>query len=141
MGPSLQRGERNAELVERDRTVTAGVGLAEDLGEALPLHDEERELVECQRPGGVEVRDALDLSRKVRSARDRTKRTIPIRVRSGFLESKENHEKLLHRSSKRPKIQDGAAEKPRRRHSFKIQELSLENLKILKISTFSKISV
>ena len=48
------------------------------------------------------------------TARDRTIRTIQIGVRSEFLESKENHEKLLHRSSMRPKIQDGAAEKPRK---------------------------
>ena len=39
------------------------------------------------------------------TARDRTIRTIPVGVRSEFLESKENHEKLLHRSSMRPKIQ------------------------------------
>ena len=34
----------------------------------------------------------------VRSARDRTIRTFQIRVRSEFLESKENHEKPLRRS-------------------------------------------
>ena len=41
-------------------------------------------------------------------------RTFQIGDRSEFLESKENHEKLLHRSSMRPKIQDGAVEKPRK---------------------------
>ena len=51
------------------------------------------------------------LSWKVRSARDRTIRTIQIGVRSEFLESKENHEKPLHRSGMRPKIQEGAGEK------------------------------
>ena len=51
------------------------------------------------------------LSWKVRSARDRTIRTSQIGVRSEFLESKENHEKPLHRSGMRPKIQEGAGEK------------------------------
>ena len=51
------------------------------------------------------------LSWKVRSARDRTIRTFQIGVRSEFLESKENHEKPLHRSGMRPKIQEGAIEK------------------------------
>ena len=41
----------------------------------------------------------FDLSWKVRSARDRTIRTFQIGVRLEFLESKENHEKQLHRSS------------------------------------------
>ena len=49
------------------------------------------------RCGSHRSRSSL-LSRKVRSARDRTIRTFQIRVRSKLLESKENHEK--HRREK-----------------------------------------
>ena len=79
------------------------------------------------RPRNVVRRGRLDVAQtakwvhlgwKVRSARDRTIRTIQIRVRSAFLESVGNHEKPLHRSSspqggksnKRHALQKGAAE-------------------------------
>ena len=51
---------------------------------------------------------------QVRSARDRTIRTFQIGVRSEFLESKENHEKALLRSSSRPIRHGGAAGKERK---------------------------
>ena len=56
------------------------------------------------------------------AARDRTKRTIQIRVRSEFLESKENHEKAFLRSSSRPKRHDGAARKERKGKQTALRE-------------------
>ena len=79
------------------------------LGRALVPHCSQRRrrihLEHLRRRGVLPAREqdapVVPKLSQVRSARDRNIRAFQIGVRSEFLESEENHEKLLHRSSTR----------------------------------------